>query len=162
LTDFSVDKQKRDGRSSACKTCESKRKKSYYRSNSDRVFARTLAYHIRKRATDPQVRISDSLRSRINSIVKRGRAGSAVRDLGCTVTELKIHLESKFQPGMSWGNYGEWHIDHIKPLAKFDLTDRGQFLQACHFTNLQPLWAEQNLSKGARIFSSEISDAQAA
>jgi hypothetical protein len=77
------------------------------------------------------------------------KAGSPVRDLGCTVPELKLHLEALFQPGMSWDNYGEWHIDHIKPLAKFDLTDRDQFVQACHYTNLRPLWAEENLSKGA-------------
>jgi hypothetical protein len=63
---------------------------------------------------------------------------------------LRARLEVKFQQGMSWDNYGQWHIDHIKPLAKFDLTDRTQFLAACHYTNLQPLWAEDNLSKGAR------------
>lgn len=61
-----------------------------------------------------------------------------------------VHLERQFTPGMSWTNYGDWHIDHIKPLASFDLTDRVQLLVACHFTNLQPLWAEENLKKGDR------------
>ena len=51
---------------------------------------------------------------------------------------------------MSWDNYGQWHIDHIKPLAEFDLTNRPQFLAACHYTNLQPLWASANHKKGAR------------
>jgi hypothetical protein len=54
---------------------------------------------------------------------------------------------------MSWGNYGfrGWHIDHIIPLASFDLTDREQFLKACHHTNLQPMWAKENLSKGSKL-----------
>jgi hypothetical protein len=83
-----------------------------------------------------------------NAILRQFKAGSAVRDLGCSISELKVYIESKFQSGMSWNNYGKWHIDHIKPLVKFDLQDRAQFLEACHFTNLQPLWAEQNILKG--------------
>ena len=72
------------------------------------------------------------------------------KDLGCTIKELKIYLESKFQPGMTWENHGRfgWHIDHEVPLSSFDLTDREQFLKACHYTNLQPLWWNENLSKG--------------
>lgn len=61
------------------------------------------------------------------------------------------HLESLFKPGMSWENHGEWHIDHILPLASFDLTDEQQAAKACHYTNLQPLWASENMSKGARV-----------
>jgi hypothetical protein len=68
-----------------------------------------------------------------------------------------IHIESFFYDRatgekMTWGNYGfwGWHIDHIKPLASFDLTDVGQFRAACHYTNLQPLWAKENLAKGAK------------
>ncbi|MGA2412383.1 MAG: HNH endonuclease signature motif containing protein [Candidatus Binataceae bacterium] len=96
------------------------------------------------------------LRSRVNKALRRtsNKARlSAVRDLGCTLNELRAYLESKFFPGMTWENRGRngWHIDHIKPLASFDLTDREQFLQACHYTNLQPLWATDNLRKGAKI-----------
>jgi hypothetical protein len=80
------------------------------------------------------------------------KTGSAVRDLGCTISELKKHLESKFQLGMTWGNRGkEWHIDHIIPLAQFNLQDRQQFLIACHYTNLQPLWAKDNIVKGKSV-----------
>lgn len=63
------------------------------------------------------------------------------------------HLEAKFAPGMTWDNYGVdgWHIDHIMPLAAFDLTDEQQRQQACHYTNLQPLWAAENLAKGAKV-----------
>ena len=69
--------------------------------------------------------------------------------MGCSISELKDYLESKFQVGMTWENHSQtgWHIDHIKPLSHFDLSDRDQFLQACHYTNLQPLWAKDNLSK---------------
>ena len=84
--------------------------------------------------------------------VKHGyKTGSAVRDLGCTVPELRAYLEARFRSGMTWANHSRdgWHIDHIRPLASFDLTDRAQLLEAVHFSNLQPLWAEENLSKGA-------------
>jgi hypothetical protein len=62
------------------------------------------------------------------------------------------HLESKFLPGMTWENRGvkpgQWSIDHIKPLSAFNLTDRMQLLEACHYTNLQPLWHSDNVRKG--------------
>jgi hypothetical protein len=102
--------------------------------------------------SDVNFKLAERLRIRIWDAVKGDqKSGSAVSDLGCTIPELKAHLESKFQPGMTWDNWGKtgWHIDHIKPLSKFDLADRQQFLQACHYTNLQPLWAEENLMKGA-------------
>lgn len=79
------------------------------------------------------------------------RNGSAVRDLGCSIPEFKTYIENKFVDGMSWDNHGEWHLDHIKPLASFDLTDRSQLLIACHYTNYQPLWAIDNLKKGCQV-----------
>ncbi len=70
--------------------------------------------------------------------------------LGCTVHEARLYIESKFKSGMSWDNYGEWHIDHINPLVSFDVTKMDQRLEAFHFTNLQPLWAEENQKKGIK------------
>lgn len=88
------------------------------------------------------------LRTRIGKIIKNNqKSGSAVKDLGCSIEDFKKYLQSKFQDGMTWENYGEWHIDHIKPLSLFNLTDKQQFLQACNYINLQPLWAEENLRK---------------
>lgn len=108
----------------------------------------------KRRNIDIQFKLSKSLRSRLKSAIKYNqKVGSAVRDLGCSIEDLKKYLESSFQPGMTWDNYGQfgWHIDHIKPLYGFDLTNREQLLEACHYTNLQPLWWRENLSKGARI-----------
>lgn len=81
------------------------------------------------------------------------KSGSPVRDLGCSLEELKTHLEQQFQLGMTWENWSRtgWHIDHIQPLSSFDLTDREQFLKAAHYTNLQPLWAKDNLVKHNKI-----------
>jgi len=83
------------------------------------------------------------------------KVGSAVRDLGCTVPELRTWLEARFYPhpetgaAMTWENWSPtgWHIDHKRPLISFILTDRGQFLQAGHYTNLQPLWAVEHKAK---------------
>jgi hypothetical protein len=111
-------------------------------------------YHSNRIKTDIQFKIRCGLRNRFSRAVQRNtKAGSAVRDLGCTIEELKSYLESKFLSGMSWDNWTAdgWHIDHIKPLASFDLTDKKQMLEACHYTNLQPLWAKDNLAKSDKI-----------
>ena len=108
-----------------------------------------------KRKGDLQTALRYTLRSRLRSAIRgRYKAGSAVTFLGCSIEELKQYLENKFLKGMSWCNHGrgtyKWHIDHIRPLASFDLTDPNQLKLACHFTNLQPLWQFQNLSKGRK------------
>jgi hypothetical protein len=77
---------------------------------------------------------------------------SAVRHLGCSIEELKTYIESKWQPGMNWTNYGlhGWHIDHIRPLSSFDVTKKSEQTRAIHYTNLQPLWAIDNLHKSGK------------
>ena len=126
------------------------RDKAYRVANRNKINAR----HHRKYKTDIQYKLRILLRSRLFFALKGERkSGSAVKDLGCSIPELRTYLEFKFQSGMTWDNQGEWHIDHIKPLASFDLTDRKQLLLACHYTNLQPLWAIDNLSKGDKIIS---------
>lgn len=108
----------------------------------------------KRRRSDIQWKLRQSLRVRLNKAIRNEqKVGSAVEDLGCTIDELKIYLENQFQEGMSWENWKHdgWHIDHIKPLASFDLEDPEQFKQACHYTNLQPLWCYDNLSKGSKL-----------
>ena len=99
---------------------------------------------------NPERRIAHAFRVRVKNVLKAGRMQRSAALLGCTYQELLKHLESQFQDGMSWDNYGEWHIDHIRPCASFDLLDPEQQAQCFHYTNLQPLWAEDNLRKGAR------------
>lgn len=110
-------------------------------------------YKKNRRDTDIQFKLATNLRSRLCHALKLTKGGSSIKDLGCSISELKQHLESKFQPNMTWENYGRngWHIDHIKPLSSFDLTNRKQFLEACHYTNLQPLWAKDNIRKHNHI-----------
>jgi hypothetical protein len=131
-----------------------RRSKAHYEINKDKIRVQKNNYYNNKRKTDIQFKLSRNLRSRLNSAVNGNyKSGSAIKDLGCTIEQLKQYLESKFQSGMSWDNWtlDGWHIDHIKPLASFDLTDRKQLLEACHYTNLQPLWATDNLIKSDKL-----------
>jgi len=105
----------------------------------------------RRYATDTASKLARVLRARLCSAVKRkSKRGSAVALLGCTIDGLIAQFESQFAVGMSWANYGKWHVDHIRPLSSFDLEDPAQLAVACHHTNLQPLWATENMSKGGR------------
>lgn len=97
---------------------------------------------------DPRQRLMAALRQRLNRALKGNyKSGSAVRDLGCSIEFFKEYIEAQFLPKMSWDNHGTWHLDHIRPLHQFDLSVREQFLDACHYTNYQPLWALDNLRK---------------
>ena len=110
-----------------------------------------------KSKIDINYRLARNLRSRISNALKGNwKTGSAIKDMGCVVEELKTRFEGLFTSGMNWENYGEWHIDHIIPLSSFDLSNREEFLKACHYTNLQPLWAEENLSKGDKSINKDM------
>ena len=102
---------------------------------------------------DVEFRIASTLRSRLNQAIKNNqKSGSAVKNLGCSIADFKVYIESKWQEGMVWDNWTKdgWHIDHIKPLCQFDLTNPEELKKACHYTNLKPMWAKENLSKGSR------------
>ncbi len=114
--------------------------------------AQRLATHRERYRNDPSYKIAWLFRIRILHCLKgREKKGSAVTMLGCDPVVAVDHISKQFAPGMSWENHGQWHIDHIKPLASFDLTDPAQMAIAFHYTNLQPLWAFDNISKGAKV-----------
>jgi hypothetical protein len=109
--------------------------------------------HSRRLKTDIQYKLKNTIYKRISDCIKdisHLRTRDSVKFLGCSILELKEHLESKFQPGMTWENHGlkGWHVDHIMPISKFDLTNVDEFKKVCHYTNLQPLWASDNIRKG--------------
>lgn len=111
-------------------------------------------YYVQRRHADPSFKVLTNLRNRINGLLRKAgtqKADRTVKLIGCTPLELKTHIESQFLPGMSWANHGAWHIDHKRPCASFDLTDPAQQRACFHFTNLQPLWAADNIRKGARF-----------
>jgi hypothetical protein len=94
------------------------------------------------------------MRTRIPKALKRNqKAGSTLILLGCSISELRVHLEKQFRRGMTWKNYGPvWHIDHIRPCASFDLTVPEQQRECFNFSNLQPLFAVENIRKGDKFY----------
>lgn len=122
--------------------------------NREEVRKYSRRWNREKYRSDTNFRLRSLLRHRLwTALSETVKTGSAIRDLGCSVDELKAHIEDQFQPGMTWDNWtiDGWHIDHIKPLSSFDLADRKQLKEACHYSNLQPLWAEDNLRKSASL-----------
>jgi hypothetical protein len=97
-------------------------------------------------ATSKHERLANTIRARMWAALKGKTGGLSLRRLGYSVEALRAHLQARFLPGMSWQNYGRWHVDHIRPCASFDLTDPGEFAEC---SNLQPLWALDNIRKGA-------------
>lgn len=105
-------------------------------------------------ANDINFKIRKKLKARLYAAMKNNyMSGVAVDNLGCSIQEFKNYLEGKFQPGMTWKNYGRggWEIDHILPLSKFDLTKEDEIKVVCNYKNLQPLWAGDNLKKSNSV-----------
>lgn len=168
LDQFYKHKHTKDRRQSKCKECEKlvqkqvrektpgyfyKRDPEYYKSyykkwrkENREVHNEIMRRHYHKVLKyDPLYKLRHSVGARISKTLKlRGQSklGSAELYLGCSYEELVLHLEKQFTEGMSWENYGKWEIDHIMPLAK-----KGSF----HYTNLQPLWKEDNLKKSDKV-----------
>lgn len=129
--------------------------REYYLKNREKMLSNAIArgaeYKRKKKKEDPAFKLACILRSRIRTALKRkSKRGSAVKLLGCTTQEAVCYIEKQFKQGMTWDNWSlhGWHIDHIDPLSAFDLTDPKQLAEACHYTNLQPLWAQDNYKKG--------------
>lgn len=110
--------------------------------------------HAERYASDVGYKLKFLLRNRLRDALKgRKKSAATLQLLGCSLEFFKGYIEGKFKAGMNWNNWNTygWHLDHVRPLATFDLADTAQISTACHYTNLQPLWREENLKKGARL-----------
>jgi hypothetical protein len=157
LTSFNKQIKGKGGYRSTCISCRKheyldkkdyilQKRKEYYDLHRDRI--NTIRNNRLK--NDVNFKLRDRLRNRLYHAIKNGqKIGSAVNDLGCSIEKLKIYLESLFQEGMTWENwsYYGWHVDHKIPLSSFNLNNREEFLKACHYTNLQPMWRVENQQK---------------
>lgn len=111
------------------------------------------AYTQKRRAENPHQRVHDAMGNRFRDVLRSNKGGKSWRELaGYGVKELRAHLEKQFVDGMTWDNYGEWHIDHIRPVVSFDFeVEFEKTVRACWaLTNLQPLWAIDNIKKGKK------------
>ena len=121
---------------------------NWYNTNKEKINAKERL----KRKTNLEYKLKKNLRRRVNQVITRdNKSDTTLVLLGCSVYEFIKHLESKFTEGMNWDNYGKWHIDHIVPCASFDLSDIEQQKLCFHYSNLQPLWAEDNLRKSDKV-----------
>jgi hypothetical protein len=126
-----------------------KQMRDWYKRNKIKIIKQKILYNQIKYKTNLIFRLIINFRNRTRLALKKNwKSGHTLKLLGCSIDFLKQHLESQFKPGMTWKNYGLWHIDHIKPCAKFDLSKSSEQRKCFHYKNLQPLWAKENISKG--------------
>ena len=125
---------------------------AYQQANRQRISNRMVEYQKRRKSEDPAFKLLLNMRSRVYSVLNgTSKHAPTLELLGCTPEHFRFHLEQQFTEGMTWDNYGEWHLDHVIPCAAFDQTDPEHQKQCWHWSNYQPLWAFDNLSKGDKI-----------
>lgn len=174
ISEFRKDVTKKDGLRSDCKTCIKSyemlcrtnnptlmkdKLKKYYETNPEKRKQYRENYKPRKREQrkerreqDPVFNIVNRVRCRIwkyLGIIQVTKKNKTFEIIGCSPEFLKEYLETKFRDGMTWENRGEWHIDHITPLSSAKTEE--ELYKLCHYTNLQPLWAEENMTKSNKI-----------
>lgn len=128
--------------------------KLYFQKNKERINIQNK----RKYYNDIQFKLRRLLSHRVRNVLKNQnilKKTKTIKLTGCSWQEARDHLQSQFKEGMTWENHGPhgWHIDHIIPCSSFDLTDPEQQKKCFHYTNIQPLWWHENLSKGCKILS---------
>jgi len=130
------------------KVTQSEKKKVWINNNREKY----NSYWTNRKKKDPKFKLLMNVRTRISSYLKKSnitKKNKTFDIIGCSPEFLKEHLEKRFIEGMSWENYGNWHIDHIIPLAS--AKNEEELLNLCHYTNLQPLWAQENIKKRNKI-----------
>lgn len=128
---------------------------SYYIQHKDEIIEKQKIYWAKRIKNDNLFHIKHCVRDNIRKAVKSRTNYSHLKEqtteeiLGCSIDDFIIYLEQQFQEGMSWDNYGLWHLDHIIPLAS--AKNKEEVYKLCHYTNYQPLWARDNLVKSSAI-----------
>lgn len=165
-TEFYNNKSRHDNINSYCKLCENilnKERnlknikkiriyhKKWYQENKIRILKQQKIYEKEKYKKDIRYKLKKNLRGRIfQSIKGNDKSLNTMFLIGCEIDYFMFHIQNQFTNDMSWDNYGDWHIDHIKPCASFDLSKPVEQRKCFHFKNLQPLWAEDNNKKRAK------------
>ena len=155
LTEYNYSKSHWDNLRVDCKECLVEWRKE----NREILNKNHKEYEKNRKLTDAEFKLLKTLRSRLGCAIKRqqsNKCDTTIELLGCSISFFKGFLESKFKEGMTWENHGEWHIDHIKPCASFNLLNEDEQKKCFHYTNLQPLWASENLSKGCKYIDENI------
>lgn len=171
VAEFNKDKYAKDGLRYRCKICTQQEYKDYYYENLEKEIERQVNYqknhkdnvnqrrrvkHNKNYYNNALYKLKFNVRNRINMYLKSKnfrliKTGSTFELVGCSPQKLREHLESQFKDGMSWDNYNHktWHIDHIIPLSSAKTEE--EVYELCKYTNLQPLWSEENYKKGKKI-----------
>ena len=170
LCEFNKDKYSSDGLRYRCRECTSLEYKDFYYKNKENEILRQVNYqknnsesvkknrNIRHQINydnNQLYKLKFNVRNRIKLFIKsvdfNVRVNKTLSLIGCSPEFLKEYLENKFMEGMSWDNHGlfGWHIDHIIPLSSAKTEE--EVYKLCHYTNLQPLWAEENYKKKCKI-----------
>jgi len=168
VCEFYKDSTRKGGFDHLCKSCHKQKKlsininkekrrerdKRYYNNNIDKIREYQKTYQNNRYHNDLEFKISCNIKTRIRVYLnsKNMKKHNKTFDIvGCSPQQLKEHIQSQFRNNMSWENYGYygWHIDHIIPLSSANTEE--ELYKLCHYTNLQPLWAEDNLKKSNKI-----------
>jgi len=162
--DFNKASRIKDGLQAWCRRCSNESKKLWKKANPEKVSEEKKRYfkaHPEKNCeskerirSKPQGRLSINIANHIRYSLKCGKNGHHWETLtGYTVEQLKKHIEKQFTDGMSWDNHGEWHVDHIIPMSKFNFEkpEDDDFKKCWALKNLQPLWAIDNMKKHCKI-----------
>ena len=154
---FIINKEKRKEYHKTYALNNKEKAKQYRLNNKEKINLYYKKYRKEKKITKPLFKLRCDISSNIQQAIKRQgytKKTKTYEILGCSFEEFKMHLERQFTEGMNWENQGQWHLDHIYPvsLAK----DEDELIKLNHYTNFQPLWAFDNLSKGNKIIEKQL------